>query len=124
MVVTAKRPRRRTPRLAQRFYEQALDEAERTELAKAGEVEGVDGEMALLRLLLRTALAERPADFALMFRGIDLITRVAAARYRISKDDERDLLASYAEIVRGFGDAVDADLLRRLAGEGGVDDGA
>jgi hypothetical protein len=123
-VTTAKRPRRRTPRLAQRFYEQALDEAERTELAKAGEVEGVDGEMALLRLLLRTALAERPADFALMFRGIDLITKVAAARYRISKDDERDLLASYAEVVRSFGDAVDADLLRRLAGEGGSDDGA
>ena len=114
-----KTTRKRTPRLAQRFYEEALSETERVELAKAGELEGVDGEIALLRLLLRTALAERPADFALMFRGIDLVTKVAAARYRMSPESAEKLRESYAAVVRGFGEAVDADLLRRLSEEDG-----
>jgi hypothetical protein len=119
--VAAKRTarRRRTPRLAERFYEDALSETERLELARAGELEGVDAEMALLRLLLRTALAERPADFPLMFRGIDLVTRVAAARYRMSPESAAKLRESYAEVVRGFGEAVDADLLHRLTREDG-----
>ena len=89
---------------ALRFYADALSAAERADFAAALAVEGVDEEIALLRLRLRTALEERPEDLQLMFRGVDLLTRMVAARYRLSKRAERDLASSLANVVRGLGD--------------------
>ena len=47
---------------AKRFYEEALTQAERADFPVALDVEGVDQEIAVLRLRLRTALKNRPED--------------------------------------------------------------
>ena len=65
-------PRRRHPArssIARDFYGSALDRAERIELAAAHDVEGLDDEIAVLRMKLRTALAEHPDDLALTLRA-------------------------------------------------------
>lgn len=101
-MVAVKRPRR--PRQSPKsFYAQALTEAERADLPAALKVEGMDDEIALLRLRLRTALTESPDDLTLMLRGIDLLARAVATRYRLSKRAERDLADSLANVVRGLG---------------------
>ena len=102
-MVAVKRVRRprQTPRS---FYAKALTEAERADLPLALEVEGVDEEIALLRLRLRTALTESPDDLTLMLKGIDLLAKAVATRYRLSKRAERDLAGSLANVVRGLGD--------------------
>jgi hypothetical protein len=101
--VTAKTicPRRPAPA---RFYADALSEAERSDLPIALEIEGVDEEIALLRLTLRRLLEEHPEDLALMFKGIDLLVRTVGTRYRLSKRAENDLATSLANVVRGFAD--------------------
>ena len=101
-MVAVKRPRRATR--PGHFYREALSEAERADLPVALEIEGVDEEIALLRLRLRTALAERPEDLQLMFKGIDLLAKAVATRYRLSKRAERQLADSLAGVVRGLGD--------------------
>ena len=45
------------PKLAREFYATALDAAERVELDRAAGVDGLDGEIAVLRVKLRQALA-------------------------------------------------------------------
>ena len=92
------------PATLRSFYADALSEAERADLPLALQVEGVEQEIALLRLLLRRAVQEHPQDLPLMFRGIELLARAVAARYRLSKKAERDFAASIAEVVRGLGD--------------------
>ena len=89
---------------ARRFYADALSEAERADLPIAIEIEGVDEEIALLRLRIRAALEEHPDDLPLMFKGIDLLAKMVATRYRLSKRAERDLAASLANVIRGLGD--------------------
>jgi hypothetical protein len=89
--------RQRKPR---RFYERALEEAERCELPAALEIEGVDEEIALLRLRLRTALEEHPEDLPLMFRGVELLTRAVTARYRLPKPDDGAALRLRAELLK------------------------
>jgi hypothetical protein len=88
------------------FYAQALDEAERLELARAAEVEGLDEEIALLRLRIRQALTERPDDLPLMVRGIELLIKALAARYRITKEEEQDLAESMVNVLKGIGGVV------------------
>jgi hypothetical protein len=105
-VVTAKRVRRRRPVSPKPFYAAALSEAERADLPLARESAGVDDEIALLRLRLRSLLAEHPEDFTLMLRGIDLLTKTVATRFRLSKQATEDLSSALAKAVRGMGEAL------------------
>ncbi len=101
-----RRPAKRRPRrskLAQDFYGSALDAAERIELGAASEIEGLDEEIAVLRMKLREVLSERPGDLQLMLRGIDLLVKAVSARYRLSKQAEEDLAESIGGVIRGVG---------------------
>jgi hypothetical protein len=73
------------------FYEQALSEAERLELTEAQAVEGLDQEIAILRVRLKRALQEHPEDLALIGKGLDLLVKAVAARYRLSPKARRQL---------------------------------
>jgi hypothetical protein len=83
------------------FYREALSEAERWERAR--QMEGLDEEVALLRVRLKEALEERPQDMQLVAKGVDLLVKAVAARYRLSPKAQRDLSDSIAGVVRGIG---------------------
>ncbi len=73
------------------FYARVAEEAERVELAEADRVQGLDQEIALLRVRLRHALAERPHDLPLLLKGISLLVKAVSARYSLSKKEGREL---------------------------------
>ncbi len=92
--------------MARDFYGSALDAAGRIELAAASEIEGLDKEIAVLRMKLREVLSEHPEDLQLMLRGVGLLVRAVSARYRLSKQAEENLADSIAGLVRGVGGIV------------------
>ena len=94
---------RQRSKLARDFYGSALEAAERIELEGAAEIEGLDEEIAVLRVKLRDVLQQRPEDLTLMLRGIELLVKAVSARYRLSKEAEEDLSDSIAGVVRGVG---------------------
>jgi hypothetical protein len=73
------------------FYDAALTEAERKELATAQDVEGLADEIAVLRLRLRDALAERPEDGQIVERGVRLLIQSLLAEHRLSSKEARGL---------------------------------
>ena len=81
MAAAARARRRPSPR---NFYRQALTEAEQVELGQAQKVDGLDDEIALLRVRLKRAVDERPEDIQLLVRGMDLLVKAVATRYRLS----------------------------------------
>lgn len=97
---------RRKRRDVANFYGGVLDRAERARLDEAASVEGLDDEVALLRVRLRKAIEERPEDYALMLRGIALLVRAVAARYRLSPTSRRDLANSLAATIEQLGAAL------------------
>jgi hypothetical protein len=88
------------------FYASALDAAERIELEEAAEVEGLDAEIAVLRMRLRQALHEHKEDLPLMMRGMELLVKAVSARYRLSKEAEEDLAGHLAAVIRGVGEQL------------------
>ena len=107
--MSAKTARRRR---AKNFYECVLDDAERDSVQVAKEVEGIDEEVALLRLRLRTVIKGNPVpkekpenpdlspeklegssedfkgkleDFALMLRGLDALRRLVEVKFRLGE---------------------------------------
>ena len=88
------------------FYRRALSEAEQLELGEAKEVEGLDDEIALLRVRLKRALEERPKDLKLLLRGLDLLVKAVAARYRLSPKARKDLAENLAATLNSLGDQL------------------
>ena len=56
---------------------------------------------------LRTALAKWPEELPLMFRGIALIARMVAARYRLSKQSEDELATRLTGVLQEFRTALE-----------------
>ena len=88
------------------FYRDALSEGEQVDLEKAAEVENLAEEIAVLRVRLKTALSERPKDYALLVRGIGMLTRAVATQYRLSPRASQDLADSLGDLLARFGDLV------------------
>ncbi len=90
-------------KLAEDFYGSALDAAEQIELEAASDIEGLDREIALLRMKLREAVSERPEDLQLMLRGMTTLVNAVSARFRLSKKAEERLSESIVGVMRGVG---------------------
>lgn len=97
-------PRRR--RKARGFYEAAMTEAERLLISEAREVEGLDEEIALLRVKLMRALVEHPENTDLLLKGVGMLVRAVSARYRLSQRAQDDLYHSVLGVLEGIGGAL------------------
>ncbi|MBI2913818.1 MAG: hypothetical protein HYY03_07850 [Chloroflexi bacterium] len=114
MTATTKAGRRRAnpghdasrPPSPRNFYRDAMSEAEQVELGEAQQVEGLDDEIAVLRVRLKRAVEERPEDLQLLVRGVDLLVKAVAARYRLSPKARRDLAENLAATLNSLGDQL------------------
>ena len=88
------------------FYSQALTQSERVRLPRAKEVEGLDEEIALLRVKLRSHLEKHPENLEVLMKGISLLLRAVVTRYKLSPQAEEDLYANVVGVIKGIGGMV------------------
>ena len=81
------------------FYSRALTEAEKIELEEAGYVEGIDQEIALLRIKLRELVENEPDRIDLHFEAANTIARLVKTRYQITKEQKRSLKEAIAKVL-------------------------
>lgn len=81
------------------FYIQALDEAERLELEEASSLEGIDEEIAILRVKLRQLLQSHPERIDLHFQAANIIARLVKTRYQITKEQKRSLKEAVQRVL-------------------------
>ena len=81
------------------FYSRALDEAERVELEEASCVEGIDEEIALLRLKLRQLLEEQPERIDQHFEAANIIARLVRTRYQITREQKKSLKEAVQKVL-------------------------
>jgi len=85
------------------WYAEALSGAERLELPQGASVEGLDHEIAVRRVRLKAALQQNPQDLALLAKGVDMLVKAVAARYRLSPKARRDLADNLASLIESLG---------------------
>ena len=81
------------------FYGQALNEAERLELEEARGVEGIDEEIAILRVKLRELIVEAPEEFDLHLKLATTIARLVSTRYSITKEQKKSLREAITKVL-------------------------
>ncbi len=96
MAAEGKSQRKSSPR---GFYSRALDEAEKLELEEASQVEGIDEEIALLRVKLRELLEEQPERIDLHFEAANIIARLVRTRYQITKEQKKSLKEAIQKVL-------------------------
>jgi hypothetical protein len=100
--VPSRRRHRGPRRPSAEFYAAALDEADRARLAEAGAVRGIDQEIAVLRVRLARLLHERPDDFALAVRSIELLVRAVGTAGKLSPEQHEDVLERVSAELGGI----------------------
>ncbi len=85
------------------FYANVFSEAERARLEAARGMEGIDEELAVLRLRLRDQMMKNPEKIDLLFKSMNTLTRAVTTRYKLSPRSTDDLTESIAGVINGIG---------------------
>lgn len=88
---------------AKDFYADVLSEASRARLEAARELDGVDEEIAFLRVKLRDQMMKDPEKAALFYKGVDTLMKAVTTRYKLSPKSKDDLNDSIVGVINGIG---------------------
>ena len=78
------------------FYSHALSEAEKLKLEQARGMEGVDEEIAILRVKLGELMEKEPDRLDLHLEAANTIARLVRTRYNITKEQKKSLKEAIA----------------------------
>jgi hypothetical protein len=95
------------------FYEKALNDAEKLNFQFAARVEGVDEEIALLRLKIKELLADENADLRPIIAAADLLCRLVRTRYSITSKQQSNLKDALERVVKDLAIPLGIELFRK-----------
>jgi len=81
------------------FYSHALSEAEKLKLEQARGMEGVDEEIAILRVKLGELMEKEPDRLDLHLEAANTIARLVRTRYNITKEQKKSLKEAIATVL-------------------------
>lgn len=82
------------------FYQKALDEAERLDFELASGVNGIDDEIALLRVQIKSILGDGPRNIRLIVEATNALERLVRTRYKISKEQRKGLKEAIGSVLK------------------------
>ena len=82
------------------FYAKVLDEAEQLDFELASGVEGIDDEIALLRVKIKSILENDPENIKLIMQVTSALERLIKTRYKITKEQRKGLKEAIGNVLR------------------------
>ena len=82
------------------FYSKVLDEVEQLDFELASGVEGIDDEIALLRVKIKSLLENEPENIRLLMQVTNTLARLVKTRYKITKEQKKGLKEAIANVLR------------------------
>jgi uncharacterized protein YjcR len=82
------------------FYSRVLDEAEQLDLEQATCVEGIDDEIALLRVKIKSVLRHDPENIKLIMQATNTLAKLVSTRYNISREDKKGLKEAISNVLK------------------------
>ena len=82
------------------FYSKVLDEAEQLDFELATGVEGIDDEIALLRVKIKSLLEHDPENIKLIMQATNTLAGLVKTSYNISKEDKKGLKEAIGNVLR------------------------
>ena len=98
------------------FYSRVLTQAELLSLQQAVSVEGLDAEIAILRLKICHLLVRDPDNLDLMIRASSILARLVRVKYQLCPQQRKGLKQSIGNIMREIGVPLGIKVDEKLIG--------
>jgi len=82
------------------FYAKVLDEAERLDFELAAGVEDFYDEIALMRVRIKSLLANDPENIKLLMDATNTLVRLVKAKYKINQEHKQGLKEAIENVLR------------------------
>lgn len=82
------------------FYSKVLDEAEQLDFEFATGVEGLDDEIALLRVKIKSLLEKDPENIKLLMQATNTLVRMVKTKYNITKEQKQGLKEAIGNVLK------------------------
>ncbi len=82
------------------FYAKVLDEAEQLDFELATGVEGIDDEITLLRVKIKSILENDPENIRLIMEATNILARLVKTRYNITKEQRKGLKEAIGNVLK------------------------
>ncbi len=82
------------------FYAKVLDEADQLDFELASGVEGIDDEITLLRVKIKSILENDPENIRLIMQATNALERLIRTRYKITKEQRKGLKEAIGNVLR------------------------
>ena len=104
----------------QGFYAKVLDEAEKLDFERAAGVDGIDDEIALLRVKIKSVLEKDPENIRLVMAATNALAGLVKTRYRITREQRKGLKEAISNVLREvalpLGISAGADIIGKRLG--------
>ena len=84
----------------QGFYSKVLDEAEKLDFELASGVDGIDNEIALLRVKIKSILGDDPKNIKLLIDMTNALERLIRTRYKITREQRKGLKEAIGNVLK------------------------
>ncbi|MGD0794401.1 MAG: hypothetical protein ABR958_02235 [Dehalococcoidales bacterium] len=102
------------------IYYIVLDEAEKLDFEQAAGVEGIDDEIALLRVKIKSILEKDPENIKLIMEATNTLAGLVKTRYKISREQRKGLKEAIGNVLKEvalpLGISVGADIIGKRLG--------
>ncbi len=82
------------------FYSHVLDEEESRDYEIAVEVEGIDEEIALLRVKIKSLVTNYPENVKLIAQALHALERLVRTKYDIAREDKKTTSSAIATVLK------------------------
>ncbi len=82
------------------FYSRVLDEAEQLDFELASGVEGIDDEIDLLRVKIKSILEKDPENISLIMQATSALERLVKTRFNITKEQRKGLKEAIGNVLK------------------------
>jgi len=82
------------------FYSKVLDEAEQLDFELATGVEGIDDEIALLRVKIKSILSHDPENIKLIMQATNTLAKLIKTRYNVTKEQKKGLKEAINNVLK------------------------
>jgi hypothetical protein len=82
------------------FYSKALDEAEKLDFESASGVDGIDDEIALLRVKIKSLLEKDPQNLKLIMQATNTLAGLVKTRFKITREQQKGLREAIGNVIK------------------------
>jgi hypothetical protein len=82
------------------FYSKVLDEAEKIDFEIAAGVEGIDDEIAMLRVKIKSVLEKDPGNINLIMQATNALAGLVKTNYQITREQRKGLREAIGNVLR------------------------